>query len=341
MHRILKAIICTAFAAAFALSLSTAVFADTQTVQDIEFSVYCRSVTEIHSAVESGADYVSIADSVSISEAVKELENTDVALIVDADSIEEADKKFNEISALNTEKAVLYRIKAGADKSVEWAKTNSASLIGYYKGNIYPIAVSKVLNYSKEQCCNTVLLQTNNQDGVILHNSVTSFFDKYSAKGMFSFVDSTKSAKRTDTARSWDDLIARGYTIIETAFPADFAVYLENNTAERTKLAQYINMAKATSTEGCAPNRVNDYKSALEAAEILLADTTSATYAMADARAVLDEAVRNITIQDGSKIQGDVEITAGRVIAALFGIALVLSWQLFFRSRWAKENSNK
>ncbi len=340
MHRILKAIICTVVAAMFAFSLSTAAFAEPSTVQGIEYAVFCRSVTDIHSAVENGADYVSLADGVSISEAVKELEDTDVALIVDADSIGEADKKFSEISALNTAKTVLYRIKAGTDKSVEWAKTNGALLIGYYKGNIYPIAVSKVSGYANP-CCRAVMLQTNNQDGVILHNSVTAFFDKYGTKGMFSFVDSTKSAKRTDTARSWDDLIARGYTIIETACPADFAVYLENNTAERTKLAQYINMAKATSTEGCAPNRVSDYKSALEAAEILLADTTSATYAMADARAVLDEAVRNITIQDGSKIQGDVEITAGRVIAALFGIALVLSWQLFFRSRWAKKNSNK
>ncbi len=337
MHRIFKAIICIAVAATLSLSLSSVAFADTETVQDIEFAAYCRSLTDIHTAVENGADYVSVADGVNLSEAVKALENTATVLIIDADSIEEADEKFSEISALNTTKDVLYRIKEGADKSLKWAKANGTLLIGYYKGNIYPIAVSKISNYG-QPCCRAVLLQTNNQDGVILHNSVTSFFDKYGAKGMFSFVDSTKSAKRTDSARSWDDLIARGYTIIETAYPADFAVYLENNTAERTKLTQSVNVAKATSTEGCAPNRVKDYTSALEAAELLLSDGTSATYAMADARAVLDEAVRNITIQDGSKIQGDVEITAGRVVAALFGIALVLSWQLFFRSRWAKKS---
>lgn len=337
MHRILKAFICVAVAAMLSLSLSSVAFADSEAVQGIEFAVYCRSVTDINTATQSGADYVSVADGVSLTQAVKALENTAAALIVDADSIEEADEKFSKISALNTTKEVYYRIKDGAGKCVDWAKSNGALLMGYYKGNIYPIAVSKISNYAQPSC-SAILLQTNNQDGVILHNSVTSFFEKHGIKGMFSFADSTKSAKRTDSARSWDDLIARGYTVIETAYPADFAIYLKNNTDERTKLTQSVSAAKTTSTEGCAPNRVKDYTSALEAAEILLSDSTSATYAMADARAVLDEAVRNISVPDGSKIQGDVEFTAGRVVAALFGIALVLSWQLFFRSRWAKKS---
>ena len=57
---------------------------------------------------------------------------------------------------------------------------------------------------------------------------------------------------------------------------------------------------------------------------------------MADARAVLDEAVKNIKIPDGSKIQGDLKFTPGRIAWALFGVALILSWQIFFRKRWAK-----
>ncbi len=338
MHKISKAIITLALTVIVSLSLATVAFADTEVIQDIEFAAYCRSLTDVNTAVESGADYVSLADSISLAEAVQVINGRSVTIIVDAADIQQAEEKFNEAAALDIKTEAVYRIKAGAGEAAEWAKSKGAKLIGYYKGNIYPIAVAKVSAYGKAECCDTVLLQTNNQDGVILHNSVTFFFDKSGVKGMFSFADSTKSAKRTDSARSWDDLIARGYTVLETAYPADFAAYLESNTAERTKLTQSVNVAKATDTEGCAPNRVNDYKSALEAAELLLADGTSATYAMADARDVLDEAVRNITIQDGSKIQGDIEITAGRVVAALFGIALVLSWQLFFRSRWAKKN---
>ena len=335
MHRILKAIICVVTVLCL-LSFFVCATDTDDSGQEIKYSAYCNTAQEIMSAVINGADYISLSDKVSLTEAVS-LAYGKATVIADADSIEKADEMYNSISSLKNTDSVIYRIKAGNKEAVEWAEAKGVKLLGYYKGNIYPIALLKVSGYGKEGCCDTVLLQTNNQDGVILHNSVTSFFDKYGVKGMFSFTDSTKSAKRTDTARSWDDLIARGYTVIETAYPEDFAIYLENNTAERAKLTQSINVAKATSTEGCPPNRVKDYTSALEAAEALINESTSATYAMADARAELDEAVRNIAVPDGSKIQGDVEITAGRVVAALFGIALVLSWQLFFRIRWEKK----
>lgn len=306
--------------------------------QGISFAAYCDSEEDIVTAIKSGADYVSLADSVKLSEAVKAVENTGTLLIVDADSIEEADEKLKETASLNETGSVLFRIKAGAGKSVEWAKNNGALLIGYYKGNIYPIAVAKISGYA-QPCCRAILMQTNNQDGVILHNSVTSFFEKHGIKGMFSFTDSAKSAKRTDSARSWDDLVARGYEIIETTYPADFAQYLAQNTAEREKLAASVEKAVAVNTEGCKPNRISTYENALADAKALLQDGSSATYAMADARAVLDEAVEKINLDDGSKVTGDFKITPARVLWALFGIALVLSWQIYFRKHWGKTNA--
>lgn len=305
--------------------------------QDISFAAYCKSEEDIPAAIDSGADYVSLADGVELSAAVKAVEHTGVMLIVDADSIEEADEKLKETASLNETGSVLFRIKAGADKSVKWAEDNSALLIGCYKGNIYPIAIAKIAGYA-QPVCRAVLMQTNNQDGVILHNSVTSFFEKHGISGMFSFADSAKSAKRTDSARSWDDLIARGYDIIETAYPADFAQYLAQNTAEREKLGASVEKAAAISTEGCKPNRITVYENALDDAKALLQDGSSAVYAMADARAVLDEAVEKIGLDDGSKVTGDFKITPARALWALFGIALVLSWQIYFRKHWGKTN---
>ena len=305
--------------------------------QDISFAAYCKSEEDIPAAIDSGADYVSLADGVELSAAVKAVEHTGVMLIVDADSIEEADEKLKETASLNETGSVLFRIKAGADKSVKWAEDNGALLIGCYKGNIYPIAIAKIAGYA-QPVCRAVLMQTNNQDGVILHNSVTSFFEKHGISGMFSFADSAQSAKRTDSARSWDDLIARGYDIIETAYPADFAQYLAQNTAEREKLSASVEKAAAISTEGCKPNRITVYENALNDAKALLQDGSSAVYAMADARAVLDEAVEKIGLDDGSKVTGDFKITPARALWALFGIALVLSWQIYFRKHWGKTN---
>ncbi len=333
MHKYLKATIFTVLAAIF--SFSFGVSAADISEQSICFSAYCETLDDISKAAEAGASFISLGDKLSAADAVKSIHGN-TALIVDADSVEQADKIFAELALLGVEGNVYYRLNTGAGKATKWAKSKGVKLIGYYKGNIYPIAVSAISKYSKSEDGAIIQLQTNNQDGVILHNSVTSGFVKHGSYGMFSTADSTRSAKRTDSARSWDDLIARGYTVIETAYPADFAEYLKANTAERQKLESSVNTALATSTEACPPNRVSTYESALEDASALLSDGSSATYAMADARAVLDEAVRNITVPDGSQIKGDLKFTPGRIAWALFGIALVLSWQIFFRKRWAK-----
>ncbi|MBQ3498286.1 MAG: hypothetical protein IJA87_04060 [Clostridia bacterium] len=334
MHRYLKALIFIALAAA--LSSSFCVSAAGVSEQSIKFAAYCETTQEIAEAVESGAEFVCFGSTLTALEAYEATQGK-VALIADAESIEQAEKIYSEISMLSIKNVnVYYRISVSAGKATEWAQSKGVKLIGYYKGNIFPIAVSAISKYAKFADGAIIQMQTNNQDGVILHNSVTSGFTKHGAIGMFSFVDSTRSAKRTDSARSWDDLISRGYTLIETAYPADFAEYLKNNTAERQKLEASVNTALATSTQGCPPNRVKTYQSALEDASDLLSDGSSATYAMADARTALDEAVKNIKIPDGSKIQGDLKFTPGRIAWALFGIALVLSWQIFFRKRWAK-----
>lgn len=332
MHKYFKAIILVAVAAICLFSFT--VSAEQPAQQSIRFSVFCKSVEDIMAAVAAGADFVSVSSDINLNEAVSALSGSKTALIVDADSVEQADEKY---SAIVPDSNVYFRINDSASSVLKWADGKNVNLIGYYKGNIYPIALSVISKYSKQGDGAIVQMQTNNQDGVILHNTVTSFFDKKCVEGMFSFADSTRSAKRTDSARSWDDLIARGYTVIETAYPADFAAYLTSNNSERQKLESSVKAALATSTQGCSPNRVADYTSALEAAQALLSDGSSASYAMADARTVLDEAVKNITIQDGSQLKGDLKFTPARIAWAAFGVALVLSWQIFFRKRWAKK----
>jgi len=333
MHKYFKAVVFIALAAI--LSSSFCASAADVSEQSIAFVTYCETTDDIVKAAQAGASFISVSDKISVTNLISSIPGG-IFVIVDADSIEEADEIYFKLASIGSENKVYYRINVGAAKATEWAQSKGVKLIGYYKGNIFPIAVSAISKYAKSANGAIIQMQTNNQDGVILHNSVTSGFTKHGAIGMFSFVDSTRSAKRTDSARSWDDLISRGYTLIETAYPADFAEYLKNNTAERQKLEASVNTALATSTQGCPPNRVKAYQSALEDASDLLSDGSSATFAMADARAVLDEAVKNIKIPDGSKIQGDLKFTPGRIAWALFGIALVLSWQIFFRKRWAK-----
>ena len=270
-----------------------------------------------------------------------EAANGGIYVVIDAADINEAETLYSQVLELGEDAfdKVIFRIKGSASKTVKWAESKAVKplILGVYTGNIYFSALSCIHTFSKYTNAVAVQLQTGNQDGVILHGSVTFMFEKVGKDGAFSFENTAKSAKRTDTARSWDDLISRGYSVIITAYPQDFAEYLKENTAEYNKLEESVNDAKSINIETAFPNRLSAYKSALEAAETLLADGSCAVYEMADARAVLDEAVANLNVDDGKKVQGDFEITPARVAWALFGVALVLSWQIYFRKKWGKK----
>ncbi len=341
MHKYLKAIFSFAVAAAVIFSFSSVAFAQENTQgQKIKFSAYCKTEEDIHTAAAAGASYISLGDNFEFSRAYGAASGS-IGIIVDAASVEEAEAKYGDVLAQGEAafENVFFRVKGSASKVIRWAESKQIKpqLIGIYTGNIYFNALLCIYRFGKYENAAAIQLQTGNQDGVILHDTVTFMFDKANISGAFSFVNTAKSAARTDTARSWDDLIARDYDIIETAYPQDFAEYLKENAAEYKKLQASTENALNADIETAFENRIAAYESALEAAQALLADGSCAVYEMADARAVLDEAVNNLSVDDGKKVKGDFEITPGRVAACLFGVALVLSWQIYFRKKWGKK----
>ena len=342
MHKHFKALRSAAAAAMLLFALCTTAFAQNKTAeQKIKFAAYCESAQEVLAATAAGASYISFGGELTFSKVYEAVQGS-AGIIIDAADIDAAEEKYAELSALGSAEIfdeVYFRVKGSAAKVVNWAegKQPRPQLIGFYTGNIYFSALSCINRFGKYEKSDTVQLQTGNQDGVVLHSTVTFMFPKTQTRGMFSFVNTAKSAARTDTARSWDDLIARGYDTIETAYAQDFAQYLAENTAEYEKLALSVENALNVDIKTAFENRISDYESALEAAQALLADGSCATYEMADARAVLDEAVSNLTVDDGKKVKGDFEITPGRVAACIFGVALVLSWQIYFRKKWGKK----
>lgn len=304
----------------------------------IMFGVACHSTDDVKAAVEAGARFVSLSGDIDL-KAVYDITGTDAAVILDADTLEQASELHSKAIESGKSGNTYMRIKQSAKKVRQWAKLRAEkpNLIAYYKGNIYFSAVNTIKGLCGDGNAYIAQMQTGNPYGVVLHNTVTKYFEKKSARGMFSAVDSTTSAQRTDTPQGWDDLIARGYDIIETAYPQEFAEYLAANSLERTRLEESVKQAKAVSVNGCPSNRVADYNKALKAADGLLNDGSSSTVQMANARVELDLAVKNIFVSDGKHIKGDVAFSPARIIAAVFGVALVVAMQAFFRSRWKKK----
>ncbi len=344
---------------------STEDYADiVSTRQGIRFSAVCQTIDDVAAAAQVGADYYNVAPTLPLKDALAAVESAKAAVgektalgsadakhsaalldridsakfLVDVTTAEEADKVYEAAQAANALDRLCLRFRAKAKVAAAWlnGKEQKVDVIGYYCGNVIFSAILHTKKYAAIEQTQYMQVQTRNRFGVILHRTYVQSFINFDIKGMFSFRDSTIAAGRADCSQSWDDLIARGYTVIETAYPQDFAEYLAANTAERQKLLDCVAAAQKASTQGCPSNRVKNYNKALAAAKALLEKGNSSSADMALARVELDTAVQNLTVKDGQTVQGDFAVTPARVGAAVFGVALVVCLQAFFRSRWKK-----
>ena len=349
---------------------STEDYADILTTgQGIRFSAVCRTADDVAQAAQVGADYYNIAPTLPLQDALaavesakaaisekaltgategkhldallKKIQNAkfliDVTTAAEADAVYEAAKEENALDKL----CLRFRTKAKVAEAWLSDKDPAVDVIGFYTGNVIFSAILRTKKYAAIEQTQYMQLQTKNPYGVILHRTYVQSFINFNINGMFSFRDPAISAGRVDCSQSWDDLIARGYTVIETAYPQDFAEYLAANMAERQKLLACVAAAKKETTENCPSNRVKEYNKALARAQALLEKGNASSEDMTHARVRLDSAVQNLTVKGGKIVQGDYAFTVARVCAAVFGIALVVCLQIFFRSRWAKKQKKE
>ena len=136
MHKYFKAIVFLALAAI--LSFSFCASAADVSEQSITFVAYCETSDDIVKAAQAGASFISISDKLSAAGIVNTLPGG-ITLIVDAESVEEADELYSSLAMVDVANKVYYRLNVSATKATEWAKLKNVKLIGYYKGNIYSL----------------------------------------------------------------------------------------------------------------------------------------------------------------------------------------------------------
>ena len=354
---------------AFALpcfAWSTDDYADILTTgQGIRFSAVCSTTDDVAQAAQVGADYYNIAPTLPLRDALAAVESAKAAVnertasgeveerhsaallkridsakfIVDVTSAEQADEVYGAAVAENAADKLCLRFRTKAKVAAAWLadKDPTVDVIGFYSGNIIFSAIYRTKKYAAIDQTQYMQLQTKNRFGVILHRFYVQSFINFNISGMFSFRDPVIAAGRADCSQSWDDLIDRGYTVIETAYPEDFAEYLTANSAERQKLLDCVAEAKKATTKDCPGNRVKEYNKAYAEAQALLNKANTSTDDLTHARVRLDSAVKNLTEKGGTLVQGDYAVTPARIAAAVFGVALIVGLQVFFRSRWAKK----
>ncbi len=210
------------------------------------------------------------------------------------------------------------------------ANAKDITVCGNYQGNIIFLATSAVRK-SLENGMNTVELGSANKNGVLYDSFLMDRFEE-NGKAMVSMVNG-RCGKRTDNERGWDDLISRGYTVIETDYPEELLNYLSCIEEEKEQLAYYVDLYKTTDVQPYTTDTEKDFTEALANAEKLLNNVGSLSE-LQNARYGLQKSFDDLTIGEKKAVTLKFEFTVGRFLAVvLCGGAFVVSQILLFKRR--------
>lgn len=203
-------------------------------------------------------------------------------------------------------------------------------IIGKYHGNIIFNARSYVKSLSEAGCC-AVQLSTKNPYGVIYNRSMLSAFGKnsYFSRAMASTYDPDMCGQRSDTESTWNDLIDRGYSMIETNEITSLVNYISRTSSLRSQLIELTSTTEKLNTENCSEKSLKEISQARE--EATEAITTLSSYeTLSKAKYGLTLALNDLSVSnENHSRKGVLKITFGKILAVILVTAAIVAGQVY------------
>lgn len=251
-------------------------------------------------------------------------------------NVSESDFKtvYDYVKALGKLDETVFRINAKAKRIVELTKDlDGIKVLGNYQGNIIFLATSAV----KECFSNgiyTIEMGSTNGNGVLYGNFLLKRFVG-NKRAMVSMVNG-RCGKRTDNETGWDDLISRGYSAIETDFPAELTEYIRKTNSAAIDLEKFIDLYNGIDLTPYNTESEKAFSSALSEAKSLLGTPCSFSE-IADARSALQSAHDSLTVGEKKNVTLKFKFTPGRIITVVLCGAAFTVGTLYLISK-KKEN---
>lgn len=237
---------------------------------------------------------------------------------------------YEYVKSLGKLDETIFRINAKAKKIIELTKDlDGITATGNYQGNIIFLATSAV----KECFANkiyTIEMGSTNGNGVLYDNFLMKRFIG-NKRAMASMVNG-RCGKRADNETGWNDLISRGYSVIETNFPAELMNYIKETDAAATELEKNIDIYAGTDLSPYTTESEKNFTAALSAAKELLNDKASLSE-LTDARSALQSAHDSLTVGEKKAVTLKFKFTPGRIIAVVLCGAAFTVGTLYLRSK--------
>ena len=247
-------------------------------------------------------------------------------------NVQENDFKtvYDYVKALGKIDETVFRINAKPQKIIELTKDlDGVNVTGNYQGNIIFLATSAVKKYFAANIY-TIEMGSTNGNGVLYDNFLMKRFVG-SKRAMVSMVNG-RCGKRADNETGWDDLISRGYSVIETDFPAELTEYIRKTETAATDLEKNIDIYANTDLSPYTSETEKAFSSALSAAKKTL-DGRSSFSELTDARSALQSAHDSLKVGAKKNVALKFRFTPVRIIAVVLCAAAFTGGTLFLRSK--------
>ncbi len=267
----------------------------------------------------------------SLVELIKNTDSED-GIILDVKP-EDKDAVYSVLSEHSALDRMILRVKESSSQLIKWAqsKNEKVYVIGVYGGNIIFSTVSAVRNMTKAEMP-AVQYQSKNYFNVAYGEFFANrYLTTENARAIAVTYSPDLCGQRGDGSDCWNELIKKGYSVIETNNVESFVEYrnetvkLEKTIAELLEKAFYVDPAKYSEVS----------LSNLEKAKLNCETIASGVvlFSLDEAQQAYSQllfALEDMKISSGEvDTRGALNVTAGKIIATLLVGAALLAGQIY------------
>ena len=271
------------------------------------------------------------------------LEKSDNIILILDISAEDKDFVYGVVETYDASDRVFLRFKENSNDIVEWvnSKATKPNVIGIYSGNIIWNAISHIENLS--EVCSIVQYQSKNYFNVMYGSWVG---DRFSAEGkaraLAPAYDKELCGQREDNASGWNELIENGFSVIETNNIVSLAEYAERADELNESLRKLTEKAEKTDLSAYSDVSADNLQKALKRANEELQSNVSSVGELESANSQLLLAMNRLNLSDSTESQkGALNITAGKIVAAVLVGAAILAGQIYVHKMQQEKRRKK
>lgn len=284
-------------------------------------SFYLLSSSDINTAHKTNSKIALLSDALKTAD-------KKMILIIDCDNAV-IDKAYDVAAESGYLDYVVFRCRdMKKDDLLNWAssKTEKPEIIASYKGNVIFSAIS-TYNFAEENNLFACEFTTKNLYGVIYNSVFTSRFEK--AKVIAPVYNSNLAGKRPDSVKGWEDLLSRGYNIIETANAREFSSYITLMEENRLSLERIYNESAKVDLSQFTDSSTKEFSKHMKTAEEIIKGKKVAS------SSEISECIENIRLSTSEfeKKTGNDEsafsVTPMKIFWIAFALALFAASQIY------------